>query len=572
MKPRFYLGCGIVLVSSFLLAGCATSNRLNARASSGEMAGLAAAPGPPRLSEDEIDRRSRSAAHFATGLSHDLNQRSDLALQQYLHSIEAHPGYEPVVLEVARRMLQANNPEKAIEILNRGKNAGLDSGRIDAWLGLAHAQAGKMDQAIAANRRAIQKMPGNLSGYQNLAHLYSQNNRQTEALKVLDQAAEQPDVDARFLLDLSDIFFRIIGMQLMQPDLIQPRIMRLLERVEGMAPRELEYQLRLADGFLLTGQTEKAENLYLELLELDPEIPTLQEKLADIYLRTGRLEEAAERFKAISRENPTDPQPYVFLASLAMEASKYEEAAEYLEKALLLNPEMEQAYYELARLYLSLEKPQEALEWLEKARENFSLNFPLEFFTAISQSILENYSAAVQHFTSAEILAQTEAPEILNAQFHFQFGATYERHGDHEAAAQQFKKALKLAPDFPEALNYLGYMWADLGIHLEEAHDLIEKAVEIEPENAAYLDSLGWVLFRLERTEEALDYILKAIELSEKPDPVLYDHLGDIYAALGKHEEARDAWKDSLNLEPNEHAQKIRGKLEALEELELAPE
>ena len=77
---------------------------------------------------------------------------------------------------------------------------------------------------------------------------------------------------------------------------------------------------------------------------------------------------------------------------------------------------------------------------------------------------------------------------------------------------------------------------------LEQARELIEKAVKAEPKNAAYLDSLGWVLFKLHQPKDALTYTLKAVELSEEPDATLLDHLGDIYAALNEPQKAKDAW------------------------------
>jgi tetratricopeptide (TPR) repeat protein len=102
-------------------------------------------------------------------------------------------------------------------------------------------------------------------------------------------------------------------------------------------------------------------------------------------------------------------------------------------------------------------------------------------------------------------------------------------------------------------------MWADRGEKLDRARALIERALKEDPRNAAYLDSMGWVLFKLGRTEEALDYVLKAVHYSEEEDATLFDHLGDIYAVLGRQDKAREAWKKSLSLEPNEQ---VRKKLE----------
>jgi len=99
-------------------------------------------------------------------------------------------------------------------------------------------------------------------------------------------------------------------------------------------------------------------------------------------------------------------------------------------------------------------------------------------------------------------------------------------------------------------------MWVEHGKKLEEARELIEKAVKLEPKNPAYLDSLGWVQFKLGQSKEGLENILKAAEFSKEPDATIYDHLGDIYAALNQSDKARDAWQKSLSLEASEAVQK----------------
>ena len=109
------------------------------------------------------------------------------------------------------------------------------------------------------------------------------------------------------------------------------------------------------------------------------------------------------------------------------------------------------------------------------------------------------------------------------------------------------------------AQNYLGYMWADRGEHLEDALELVQKATQSHPQNAAYVDSLAWVLFKLDRPGEALTEILKAVDLLEEPDPTVYDHLGDIQARLGEMDEAVQAWRKSYELDPTEA---VRDKLE----------
>jgi Flp pilus assembly protein TadD len=180
----------------------------------------------------------------------------------------------------------------------------------------------------------------------------------------------------------------------------------------------------------------------------------------------------------------------------------------------------------------------------------------MEFLSGMAHMRRKDYTNAIQHLTSAEVIAKATDPKRLTPGFYFQLGAASERKGDIEQAEKHFEKCLELSPDFAEAQNYLGYMWAERGTNLDRARELIEKAVKSEPKNAAFLDSMGWVLFKLEQPKDALDYILKAIEHSEEPDATVYDHLGDIYAALRESAKAQEAWRKSLSIEANEQVRK----------------
>ncbi|MBC8001767.1 MAG: tetratricopeptide repeat protein, partial [Opitutaceae bacterium] len=111
-------------------------------------------------------------------------------------------------------------------------------------------------------------------------------------------------------------------------------------------------------------------------------------------------------------------------------------------------------------------------------------------------------------------------------------------------------------------LNYVGYMWADRNEKLDRALEFIERAVKLEPKNAAFLDSLGWVYFRLNQPKKGLDYIQRSIQHTEEPDATLYDHLGDIHQALGQRKEAVEAWQKSFKIEANEDVKRKMEKLQ----------
>ena len=151
-------------------------------------------------------------------------------------------------------------------------------------------------------------------------------------------------------------------------------------------------------------------------------------------------------------------------------------------------------------------------------------------------------------------------PEMLRAGLFFQLGEAYERTRRYDEAAEQFQAVLEIQPENSTAMNYLGYMWADNGENLEQALELVRRAVTLEPNNGAYIDSLGWALFRLGEFEEARRHLERANQL-EPDDPTILEHLGDVYAALGDTRRAREAYEHALAIDDEENVETVRRKL-----------
>jgi tetratricopeptide (TPR) repeat protein len=376
----------------------------------------------------------------------------------------------------------------------------------------------------------------------------------------LNIASRQPGTDALFLIHLGDLYVRTQALQPKNPSLKQ-RGLEALNRAAALKPANPNVRQKLGDTYAQLGDTEKSAQIYLNLLGEFREMPlmrdALREKLANIYLHGRDKSKAAEQLEAIVRDSPTRyPEAWYYLGTFSYDEKNYNKAAEYFERAILVNPEMEQAYVDLAGTQINLGQTAEALKTLEKARAKFPDSFTAEFFTGLAFARLKDYATALKHFTIAESIGNSMDARRLNYLFYFQVGTAYERNHDYVQAEKYFLKCLELQPEFSDALNYLGYMWAERGTNLEKARELIEHAVQLEPSNAAYLDSLGWVLYKLNEPDAALEPLLKAVALSEEPDAAVYDHLGDVYRAMNLKEKAVAAWQKSLSVESNDEVRK----------------
>ena len=559
LRRYWYLGLG--LAGSMLMAGC--HHPTAAHSPKAAEPRVDVTEDKPVKKTSEPDRLAEAHAHYAAAVIHDMNEEPEAALEEYYKAAKGDPDNETLTLEVARRFQQSKQPEKALDLLVRSAARPDASGAVFAQLGFIYSQVGKFDLAIAANRTAIKKTPSSFSGYQNLYLNYVQNKQPAEALKVLDDAARQPKPEIEFLISLSELYANFSVQEPSKKEAAQAKALATLNRAEAMHPSNAPLQLKLAEGFNALGDNKKAAQLYLELLKQLPDVPVLRErvrsKLAEIYLRGSDHKAAVEQLEGLIKDDPTNAQAYYFLGSIALEDKQLDKAVDYFDKAILLNPDIEQAYYDLAMAQMGQNKTSESLATLDKARKKFSENFVVEFLSGLAFTRQKAYTEAIQHFTNAEVIAKATEPKRLTHMFYFQMGAAYERKGEFELAEQNFEKCLELSPDYAEAMNYLGYMWAEHGTKLDKARELIEKAVKLEPKNAAYLDSLGWVLFKLNQPQQALDAVLKAVEFSDEPDPTVQDHLGDIYAALNQPDKAKEAWRKSLSLEDNEQVRKKLG-------------
>jgi Flp pilus assembly protein TadD len=170
----------------------------------------------------------------------------------------------------------------------------------------------------------------------------------------------------------------------------------------------------------------------------------------------------------------------------------------------------------------------------------------------VALSHKQDHAAALLTFERTLVEASISSPEILDAAFFISYGSAAEKAGDTLKAADLLKRAISLDPlNSAEACNYLGYMWADRNENLDEAERLILQAVRLDPYNGAYMDSLGWVWLRQGKFSKALTELMRAAEAMKKPDPVVFEHIGDAHEKLGRTADALHYWHKALQLETN---------------------
>lgn len=339
-------------------------------------------------------------------------------------------------------------------------------------------------------------------------------------------------------------------------------------------PRALRIVQAWVRQLAKAGEADEALGVLDEFGQVLPDHPLLRDMRADI--EAGRTPQPLA-------SNPQDGAAEVLYgigAALGAESAE-EFSATYLQLALHLAPEHPLALLALADYFEKVSDPGRAIELYERIPEASPLRRNADTQRALNlndldrfddaRALLEDNIAAdpdnrdavialgnllrgKEQFEEAagiysQAIATIETPERRHWTLYYFRGICYERSGQWPLAEKDFKQALALEPDQPYVLNYLGYSWVDQNVRLEEAMDMIVRAVEQRPDDGYIVDSLGWAYYRLGRYEEAVRELERAVELRAE-DPIINDHLGDAYWRVGRRIEARFQWSHSRDLGP----------------------
>jgi tetratricopeptide (TPR) repeat protein len=232
----------------------------------------------------------------------------------------------------------------------------------------------------------------------------------------------------------------------------------------------------------------------------------------------------------------------------------FAKAAQNYEQSVLINPNRPTNYLRLAELLLGkLRENDRAVRILREARRRFPDLPEIPYYLAIALREAKQPQAAVTTFEEALHEAELASSEIVNAKFYFEYGATAEQAGLYDKAADLFKRSIAIDPaNAAEAYNYLGYMWADHNMHLDEAEQMIRRALEMDPNNGAYLDSMGWLYYRKGKFNDALEQLQRALKNIPKPDATVLVHVGDTYSKLNRDAQALEYWQKASVLAPED--------------------
>ena len=403
-----------------------------------------------------------------------------------------------------------------------------------------------------------------------------------------DQRAEDLAQALRRLRELPRVARRNPGARVLEARILSasgrgPEAIELLEGLRREQPDDPQLLRELVGRLMEAGDWERIRRIGRDLVDSGDRGTQQGRDSADFGLgllvealrRLGRIDQALAELESETERRGESVELLLSQAELLAESGLKRRAMAILRRdpvateRLLRGGEAGepdvQAILRKAGIYVDLDEARQAIRILERfaaAGDVRQLVGIADFWRArgrFAESAPLIELALVRMRSGAETGFDLD-PETLRAGLFFQLGEAYERTRRYDEAAEQFQAVLEIQPENSTAMNYLGYMWADNGENLEQALELVRRAVALEPDNGAYVDSLGWALFRLGEFEEARRHLERANQLAPE-DPTILEHLGDVYVALGESRRAREAYEHALAIDDEENVEAVRRKL-----------
>lgn len=534
---------------------------------------------------------AQALAYYSQGLiSEKAHPRlRSRALDAYQQTIEHDPQTYANYSRVADLYMQLGDANQAIEIMQKACHRAPQSYAAHMKLGW-HLQVAERYEDAAEIYRETLGISNNVGMvYARLAYVHLQLDQPIESRRILEKGLSRA-ADTKVLVDT----YTLVASELRSTQRFREAA-DCFQRVHDLRPDDLAISENLIGCYVNAGNTNQALSVVDELAKVEDDLPdNYNFELGRIYESLHQFEKASRFYRLAMDENPEAVTPLFRLASVHIEnnenalaltilvdllkrlpenamlwtlkgevhehVGELDDARTHYQRATELPQTSSRPFIRLAILQLQHEGVETAAQTLTRGATDFSDDTTLHTILGWVHYVGSQYTKALKAFEGVEAIAakQSIEPDALHNMYHYWYAATCERKGFYDRAEKLFRICIALDPTDHPPLNYVAYMWAEQGTHLDQAFDFVKRALAVEPENGAYIDTLAWICYKQGKHQQALKHIKRAHVLIPD-DPVITDHLGDIHFALKHQAAAVRYWKESFRLDP--HDAKIATKL-----------
>jgi tetratricopeptide (TPR) repeat protein len=494
----------------------------------------------------EIYRLEPSDTESALWLArlYRLRNEHDKAEQVLRGILKDDPDSEPAIEQLTQLLLDEGKSSEAVALLEGMTNRAPSPVLLDL-LGDAYTQTKDLGKAEAAYRKAMEMDPSELSHVRGLGQTLMAEEKYSDALVMYQKLADLMPDEADNYLHIAQIYRQLHQLDKAEENLLKAR---------QYEPGSLEVMYNEAMLYRAQGRYDDGIRVLSDAIsgvkKQSAVLPSRRRYLAVLYQNLGELYKDRQDYQAAVYTfeelghlgDEEDRRSRLPIMEVYLEAKDLPKALQAAKEALAKYPADPAVRAEQAALLGENGQTEEAVKILRGLLT--STEADRETYLNIAQVYQRGrrYKEAEEAAHAAEILpGQPRDNEIV----YLVLGNIYERQKFYDRAEDEFKKALALDPKNARVLNNYGYMLGDLGQRLDEAEELVQRALKEEPFNGGYLDSLGWIYYKQNKLGEAETLLRKALE-REGHDPAIHSHLGDVYSKLGRTSLAAAEWEKSL--------------------------
>jgi tetratricopeptide (TPR) repeat protein len=455
------------------------------------------------------------------------------------------PANENGVEQLTQLLLDEGKSQEAVSSL-QGILQRAPTPRLWELLGDAYNQIHDLPKAEQAYRRAADAQPDDINHHKELAQTLLTEEKFPEALEQYQRLAQMDADNPDNYIRLAEIY-----RQLKQLDKAEQNVLLAKQR----APNSLEVTYYQASIYQDEGRLDDSIRVLSEAVtavktesEFTPSrrrtLAILYQQLGQLYRETSNYTAAVNTFEEMLRlGSEEDRRARVMIMDTYRDARDMPKALDAARKAADAYPKERSILIAQALLFGENAQADQAVSKLHALLDGSAGDFEIQLDIAQVYEESKRWADAEQAIHAAEKIQPDSSGKEMTG---FLLGAIFERQKKFDQAEVEFRKVLDANPRNASTLNYYGYMLADRGIRLEEAADLIKRALADDPGNAAYQDSLGWAYFKQNKLDEAEGFLRQAAT-RESHDPTILSHLGDVYAKMGKDSLAEAQWQKSLD-------------------------
>lgn len=556
---------GLLLIVAAFMSGCAVHQFPVVR--------------PVQEFPREINTKIKAQEYFIRARDYERRGLDQSAERYYEMAYELDPSSRVLQEQVARKYIEGGKYSQALVLLKRDKkNSELDreSKRLVSTvyikmgefakaaevlesiediseeelysLGLIYESLGRVDKALKSYLEFYRKMPESGQMGIKIGNLLMAEKRYDEAESLFVSIKENEG-------ETPGIFTMLGNVNVARGDTAAG--LSYYQSALALDSLHEETLRNMAQVFLGRNDYQKAIAVYEKLYRSGQYGEIYGRTLGFLYYFNKQYDRAEELIAKLLQESIDDYELHYYLGLVFAASEKNDLAGMEFEKTLSIKNSFEEAWRDLCYLYIREKEFDRALSVAERCVAVLPHSAASWRLKAMVFNTRKEYGAAI------EALSYSLARDSSSVISWFELGSAHERNKQYEMAANAFRRVLALRPGDPAASNYLGYMWADIGVKLDTAKVLLESALKQDPANGAFLDSYAWIFFKMGEIDSAYTYIQKAVEKIDN-DPVLFSHLGDILALRNDLTGAIEAYRKSLELN-SEEAEVIRQKISELQ-------